>query len=199
MAWLAGVYALAQVYVLIAAGPMPGLAVCEANLRNIESISCISFQGTGRVPRNISDLVAKQAAETLPTGMLSPDMVICPYDQKRQHHEQGGSSYVLAPLDKVFFDKKFLEDNPGVILCAYCTVVHSRWRPERTYVTADGHVGITSGDDLQAWVSVQAEAVTWLADEFTLDELERFAQSAERHRRELASAILRYRLRQQGR
>jgi hypothetical protein len=177
-------------------GPMPGLALCEARLDWIRDISLIRFVDTGRVPQNISELVSKQVTGMPPEGMLSPESVICPYDRRHPYPytEAGGSSYVLAPLDKVFFDEKFFQENPGVILCVYCTVVHSRWRPARTYVTTDGHAGITSGDDLQAWESVQAEAVTWLEDAFPMDELERFAQSTERHRRELASAILRYRL-----
>jgi hypothetical protein len=192
---LAGMYACVLVVLLVLAGPLTGLVYCEANLRDIASASQIGFMEAGRVPRDISDLVVKEVTDKLPDGMLSPNMVICPYDWRRQRHpEEAGSSYFLAPLDKVFFDEKFLQDNPGVTLCSYCTVVHSRWRPARTYVTTDGHAGITLGEELTTWVSVQAEAVTWLEDEFPMDELERFAQSTERHRRELASAILRYRV-----
>jgi len=198
IALLTGVYAFLMVVVLIAAGPLPGLVYCDANLRDIASASQIGFMQTGRVPRDISDLVAREGMGQLPVGKISREMVICPYDSRRQRHpEEAGSSYVLAALHKLFFDEYFLQEDKaagGLILCAYCTIEHSRWRPARTYVTVDGRPGITSGDDLQAWVSAQAEAVTWLADEYPVSELERFAHSGDGHRREFASAILRYRL-----
>jgi hypothetical protein len=204
--WVSAAIAVVEVlciypaYFVVRVGPVPGLISCFVNLHDIWRSSCVYYLDTGQAPGEIGDLVQKQGTGEGRGGNLPPGYLICPYDRSHPYPytEAGGSSYVLAPLDKVFFDEKFVADNPGVVLCAYCTVVHSRRWPQRTYVTTDDHEGITSGEDLQAWESAQAEAVTWLADEFPLSELERFAQSAERHRRELASAILKYRQDKKG-